>query len=177
MDVMGWVKSHPYTTGAIVIGGIILVFVVSTAGGGGNASASSGGPSDAVQAASINAEATVQAAQIAAGVQTAQTNAQATVATQEIAAQLAETQNTNQTQLQAIELQLAIPALSQAAATAANPQKKGPGALDAQAALDETIKSLFGSVNNNNVSPPPVAAIGTGSTNVKTGASGGARIF
>lgn len=68
MKVVEWAKAHPWTTGALVVGGGLVFIAVSGwfgGGGGGNVSvgnASSGGMSDA----EIAAAAQIQAAQIQA---------------------------------------------------------------------------------------------------------------
>lgn len=83
MDIIGYAKSHPWTTGAIVIGGGLTFLLVSGAMGGGSGGSSEAGPSDAeiaanaaITAAQIQAQgqaaqagAALQAAQIGAGVQ------------------------------------------------------------------------------------------------------------
>lgn len=83
MKVLEYAKAHPWTTGAIVVGGGLVFFVLAGLGGGGSAPSSDSGPSDAeiaaqaqIAAAQINAQAAqaqagaqLQAAQIGAGVQ------------------------------------------------------------------------------------------------------------
>lgn len=61
MKIVEYIKAHPYITGAIVIFGGLIFFLIA-GGGGSNAPSARAGPSDA----EINANAQIQAAQIAA---------------------------------------------------------------------------------------------------------------
>lgn len=70
MDVVGYVKGHPYTIGALVIGGIVVFVLIRRASGGTTVVAGSSGPSDAQLASSTN----LALAQISAGVADNQTN-------------------------------------------------------------------------------------------------------
>lgn len=68
--VLDWVKAHPYSSAAIVIGGGITFFVLSGWGSGGG-STSSGSVSQGKSDAEIMAEAQIQAAQIQSQAQNA----------------------------------------------------------------------------------------------------------
>lgn len=89
--IWNWLKEHPYISGGIAFIGVILLFMLTRSGGSSSASggSASSGPSDALQAAGINAQAQVQAASIAASAQTAQVNANADVSKQYIQSQVA----------------------------------------------------------------------------------------
>lgn len=78
MDVVGYVKGHPWTIGALVIGGVVTFILIRRASSSGAqvVVAGSSGPSDAQLADSTN----LALAQISAGVQTNQTNAELTAA-------------------------------------------------------------------------------------------------
>lgn len=82
MQIVEYAKAHPWATGIIVVvGGIIFIAIFS--GGGGSADTAANGqsgPSDAVIAANIQAQAAVQAAQVGAGVQMNSDNKAAEVA-------------------------------------------------------------------------------------------------
>lgn len=74
--MIAWAKEHPYLAGSLAIG-VFLLYLVWR--GRSSAAAASGGavygPSDALQAADLQAGAQLQMAQIGAGVQTGNTNA------------------------------------------------------------------------------------------------------
>lgn len=67
---MDWIKEHPYLTGTIAVLGLIAFFVLR---GGGSSAATSGavasGPSESLQAASMQTAAGIQAAMISANTQ------------------------------------------------------------------------------------------------------------
>lgn len=88
--VIDWIKSHPKWTAGLVVIFVLLVWVLNrgTASSGANNASTASGPSDAVQAAAITAQAQVQAAQIAGNAQTAQVNANADVSKAYIASQV-----------------------------------------------------------------------------------------
>lgn len=81
MDVVGWVKQHPWSTGILVVGGgltfIVLSGVLNKGSSSGVVVASSSGPTDAQLAASTN----LQMAQISAGVASGQTQAELAIET------------------------------------------------------------------------------------------------
>src|SRR6266567_1924840 len=73
-----WVKEHPYLSGGIVLGAVILFFLLRGSGSGGarSAPASAGGPSEALQAAQLQASTQLQMSQNAGTAQTNLVNAQ-----------------------------------------------------------------------------------------------------
>jgi len=79
MNISGYVKEHPYSSGIIaVVGGIIFIVIVRGSGGSSNSVTSASRPSDA----EVAANATIQAAQINAQAQSAVIGAQAGAAVQ-----------------------------------------------------------------------------------------------
>lgn len=78
MKIVEYAKAHPWTTGAIVLGGgLVFVLLAGLGGGGGSAPAGDSGPSDA----EIAAQAQIAAAQISAQAAQAQAGAQLQAAT------------------------------------------------------------------------------------------------
>lgn len=75
MDVLGYAKSHPWTTGAVVIGGGLVFIVISGVFAGGGGGSSGEGSSPKLSDAEIAANAQIQAAQIAAQAAAAQAGA------------------------------------------------------------------------------------------------------
>jgi len=99
MDIVGYAKSHPWTTGAIVVGGgLVFLVIAGGLGGGSNPGNTDSGPSDAeiaasaqiaaaqiqAQAAASQAGAALQAANIGAGVQMNSDRLQSEVAMREL---------------------------------------------------------------------------------------------
>lgn len=84
---MNWIEEHPYLTGGLVLAVIVLFLVLR-----GRSSASStvvqAGPSDAVQAATLQAQVQQQSVQAAADVQNQQTGAALTAHLADVQAQL-----------------------------------------------------------------------------------------
>lgn len=126
MDIMGYAKSHPWTTGAVVIGGglvFILISGVFSGGGESSGDGSSSKPTDAeiaanaqiaaaqiaAQAAASQAGAQLQAAQIGAGVQMNSDGLAAQVAMRNLEIQrdlgLADTEAGRQVNLASIDAQ------------------------------------------------------------------------
>ncbi len=66
MKVLEWVKAHPYTSGALIIGGGLTFILLSGWFSGGGSSAPVGMDSSGMSDAEVNAAAQIQAAQIQA---------------------------------------------------------------------------------------------------------------
>jgi hypothetical protein len=125
-----WIKEHPYLAGGLVLGIIVFYVVYKSVSGSGSSGgvAVASGPSDAVQAAAIQA-----------GLQQQQTSAAATTANNQIQAQLAALQLQYGAQLQVAQL----------AANAQNQQTLTQGQTDnakTDAELQAALASIGGQV-------------------------------
>lgn len=164
--ILDYMKAHPWTTGAIVIGGG-LVFIVLAGlggGGGGGSPAADSGPSDAeiaaqaqiaaaqisAQAAQAQAGASLQAAQIGAGVQMNSAKLEAEVAMRSLDVQrelgLSDTEANRQIGLATIDAQKVVAITQSNNQVATQNIIAGVGKAQAKSSSKSSMFGAIGSV-------------------------------